>query len=101
MRFPRVKAQGRGFYHCISRFVHGLFIFGTSGGFCAEAEEFLSLMRRWAAFTGIRIVDYVLMTNHFHILCEVPEPDPLTRANCWSALRLATGRNECGRCGSN
>jgi putative transposase len=79
MRFPRVKAEGRSFYHCISRFVHGLFIFGTSGGRCAEAEEFLSLMRRWAAFCGIRILDYVLMANHFHILCEVPEPKPLTQ----------------------
>jgi putative transposase len=80
MRFPRVKAEGRSFYHCISRFVHGLFIFGTSGGRCAEAEEFLSLMRRWAAFCGIRILDYVLMANHFHILCEVPEPKPLTQS---------------------
>jgi putative transposase len=80
MRFPRVKGEGRSFYHCISRFVHGLFIFGTSGGRCAEAEEFLSLMRRWAAFCGIRIVDYVLMANHFHILCEVPEPKPLTQS---------------------
>jgi acetyltransferase-like isoleucine patch superfamily enzyme len=70
MRFPRVKAQGRSFYHCISRFVHGLYIFGTSGGRCAEAEEFLSLMRRWAALTGIRIRKYVLMANHFHIMCE-------------------------------
>jgi hypothetical protein len=74
MRFPRVKAQGRSFYHCISRFVHGLYIFGTSGGRCAEAEDFLSLMRRWAALTGVRIRKYVLMANHFHLLCEVPEP---------------------------
>jgi hypothetical protein len=58
MRFPRVKAQGRSFYHCISRFVHGLYVFGTSGGRCPEAEDFLSLMRRWAALTGIRIWKY-------------------------------------------
>jgi hypothetical protein len=32
------------------------------------AEEFLSLMHRWAAFCGIRIVDYVLMANHFHLV---------------------------------
>jgi hypothetical protein len=80
MRFPRVKAQGRSFYHCISRFVHGLYIFGTSGGRCAEAEEFLALMRFWAALTGIRIRKYVLMANHFHIMCEVPEPKVLTRS---------------------
>ena len=101
MRFPRVKAEGRSFCHCISRFVHGLFIFGSSGGRCAEAEEFLSLMRRWAAFCGIRILDYVLMANHFHILCEVPEPKPLTQNELLSALRPVTGRDECKGCGSN
>ena len=94
MRFPRVKAQGRGFYHCISRFVHGLFIFATSGGYCAEAEEFLSLMRRWAAFTGIRIVDYVLMANHFHILCEVPEPIPLTQSEMLARIEAGYGAKQ-------
>ena len=91
MRFPRVKAQGRSFYHCISRFVHGLFIFGTSGGRCAEAEEFLSLMRRWAVFGGIRILKYVLMANHFHILCEVPEPKPLTQSELLERIEAGYG----------
>jgi len=27
MRFPRVKADGQGYYHCISRVVEGRFIF--------------------------------------------------------------------------
>jgi hypothetical protein len=73
MRFPRVKADGQGFYHCISRFVHGLFIFRTSAGGCPEAEIFLSMIRRGAAFCGIQILDYGLMANHFHLLCKVPE----------------------------
>ena len=91
MRFPRVKAQGRSFYHCISRFVHGLFVFGTSGGRCAEAEEFLSLMRRWAALTGIRIRKYVLMANHFHLLCEVPEPKALTQNEMLERIEAGYG----------
>jgi REP element-mobilizing transposase RayT len=68
-----------------------LFIFATSGGYCAEAEEFLSLMRRWTAFTGIRIVDYVLMANHFHILCEVPEPNPLTQNELLERIEAGYG----------
>jgi putative transposase len=92
MRFPRVKGQGRSFYHCISRFVHGLFIFGTSGAYCAEAEEFLSLMRRWAAFSGIRILKYVLMANHFHLLCEVPEPKALTQSELLERIEAGYGR---------
>jgi hypothetical protein len=66
VRFPRVKAEGQSSYQCGSRCIDGLVIFGTSGGCCLEAEEFLSLMRRLAAFTGVRILDYVLMANHFH-----------------------------------
>jgi putative transposase len=91
MRFPRVKAEGRGFYHCISRFVHGLFIFGTSGERCSEAEDFLSRMRRQAAFTGFRILDYVLMGNHFHLLCDVPEPQPLTQSELLERIEAFYG----------
>ncbi len=94
MRFPRVKGRGRSFYHCISRFVHGLFIFGTSGGRCAEAEEFLSLMRRWAAFSGIGILRYVLMANHFHLLCEVPEPKALTQSELLKRIEDGYGAEE-------
>src|ERR1700760_3506153 len=92
MRFPRVKAQGRSFYHCISRFVHGLYVFGTSGGRCAEAEAFLSLMRRWAALTGIRIRKYVLKATHFHIMCEVPEPKVLTQNEVLKRIEAGYGR---------
>src|SRR5580704_14637472 len=49
-------------------------IFGTSAGGCPEAEIFLAMMRRGAAFCGIQILDYGLMANHFHLLCKVPEP---------------------------
>src|ERR1700722_20058854 len=91
MRFPRVKADGQGFYHCISRFVHGLFIFRTSTGRCPEAELFLSLMRRWAAFCGIRILDYGLMANHFHLLCEVPEPRHLSQSEVLQRIQEGYG----------
>src|SRR5215813_1029830 len=74
MRFPRVKADGHGFYHCVSRVVEGRFIFQTSPHGSAEAEHFIKLMRCLEAFSGIRLLTYVLMSNHFHLLCEVPQP---------------------------
>jgi hypothetical protein len=36
------------------------------------------MMRRLEAFSGVRLLDYVIMGNHFHLLCEVPEPSPLS-----------------------
>ena len=54
-------------YHCISRVV--------GRGFMMEAREwgrFRMLMRMCEDFTGCRVLSYCLMSNHFHILLEVP-----------------------------
>ena len=74
MRFPRVLAEGQGFYHVISRVVSGFFPFGTSGLQGEDAEKLVSMIRSYSAFSGIQIVDYSLMSNHFHLVCFVPEP---------------------------
>jgi putative transposase len=91
MRFPRVKANGHGFYHCISRVVEGRFIFQTSGHGSAEAERFIKLMRGLEAFSGIRVLTYALMSNHFHLLCEVPEPKPLSEAEVLARVEAGYG----------
>jgi hypothetical protein len=62
MRFPRVKADGQGYYHCVSRVVEGRFIFEISGHGSGEAEQFIKLMRRLEAFSGVRVLTYVLMS---------------------------------------
>jgi hypothetical protein len=56
------------------------FIFQTSGHGSAEAKRFIKLMRRLEAFSGVRVLTYALMSNHFHLLCEVSEPKPLSKA---------------------
>ena len=105
MRFPRVKAEGQGFYHCISRVVEGRFIFGTSGDGGLEAERFITLMRRLEAFSGVRVLTYVLMANHFHLLCEVPEPRVLSQSEVLERIQAGYGpsrvqdKNKCiGKC---
>ena len=40
MRFRRVKAEGQGFYHIVSRTLAGLFLFGTSG------KRFFEILRK-------------------------------------------------------
>ena len=91
MRFPRVKVEGQSFYHCISRVVEGRFIFGTSGGGLVAAEFFVALMRGLEAFTGIRVLEYVLMSNHFHLLCEVPLPRPLSQSEVLERIEAFYG----------
>jgi hypothetical protein len=68
MRLCRVKAEGQGFYHAMSRTVHGVVIFDTSGKRCDNAEQFRSRMWALAAFCGVRVLDYSLMSNHFHLV---------------------------------
>jgi REP element-mobilizing transposase RayT len=54
-------------YHCISRVVDRRFVFGDE-----EREAFRMFMRMYENFTGCRVVSYCVMSNHFHILLEVP-----------------------------
>jgi len=91
MRFPRVKAEGQGFYHCVSRVVDARFIFHTTGHGSAEAERFVFLMRRLAAFSGLQVVTYVLMSNHFHLLCEVREPKVLSELELLDRIEAGHG----------
>jgi len=91
VRFPRVKAEGKSFYHCVSRVVDGRFIFQTTGHGSAEAERFLQLMRRLEAFSGVRVLTYALMANHFHLLCEVPEPKDLSEAELLQRIEAGYG----------
>src|SRR5258707_14942954 len=91
MRFPRVKVEGQSFYHCVSRVVDRQFIFQTAGHGSPEAERFVQLMRRLEAFSGIRVLTYALMSNHFHLLCEVPEPKALSEAEVLERIEAGFG----------
>lgn len=68
MRRPRIKARGAGYYHCMSRIIERRFIIGD-----LEKNRILNLMRNLAAFGGLEILAYCLMSNHFHVLVHVPE----------------------------
>jgi REP element-mobilizing transposase RayT len=54
-------------YHCLSRVVDRRFVFGDE-----EREAFRMFMRMQENFTGCRVLSYCVMSNHFHILLEVP-----------------------------
>lgn len=54
-------------YHCISRVVDRRFVFGDE-----EREKFRMFMRMQENFTGCRVLTYCVMSNHFHVLLEVP-----------------------------
>jgi len=68
MRNGRLKEEGEGFYHVISRVVDRRMGFDNR-----EKERLRKLMRAVEGFSGVNVLTYALLTNHFHILLHVPE----------------------------
>jgi putative transposase len=88
MRFPRIKADGQSFYHCVSRVFDSGFIFQTAGHGSAETERFVRLMRRLEAFSGVRVLTYALMSDHFHLF---PEPKVLSELELLGRIEAGYG----------
>jgi putative transposase len=59
--------EKRAIYHCISRVVDRRFVFDER-----EREQFRMFTRMQENFSGCRVLSYCVMSNHFHILLEVP-----------------------------
>ena len=96
MRRARLKAgkdAPAGHYHCLSRVVDRRFILEE-----AEKEHFVALMRECEAFCEVQVLTYCVMSNHFHILTEVPKrPEVLpTAEDVLSKLRKLTGHQNVG-----
>jgi putative transposase len=69
-RRPRAILRGRAaVYHVVSR-CNGRQFFMEAA---TEKERFRDLLGRLVEFCGLRLLTYCLMSNHFHILVEVPK----------------------------
>ena len=71
MRPPRFLAPPEAelaYYHCISRTINAERIFQDE-----DLEVMREVFRSQAAFCGIEIVTFCLLSNHFHILVGVPK----------------------------
>ena len=57
-------------HHLISRIAHRVYFLNED-----ERKDFLEIVRRAAEFTGVRLLGWCVMTNHFHILAYLPAPE--------------------------
>ena len=88
MRSARIKAEGAGYYHCMSRIIERRMILQEK-----EKEWLLTLMSNLAAFGGLQLVSFAIMTNHLHVLIHVPERQDVSDKELLKRLRLIyTGR---------
>ena len=71
MRRARIKvvaADGEAVYHCITRTVNGEFLIDDVG-----KEVLRKQLWQVADYTGVEILTYALLSNHFHVLLRVPQ----------------------------
>ena len=68
MRRKRYKPTELSYYHLMSRTVDGEAFFGD-----LEREVFRRMIWQVADFSGVRVITYAVMKNHFHLFVEVPE----------------------------
>ena len=73
MRTSRLKVEGAGVYHCMSRTVNGAALFKNR-----EKEQLRKMIHQIADFSGVKILTYCLMNNHFHVLVRIPEPSQIS-----------------------
>jgi REP element-mobilizing transposase RayT len=69
-RPPRIQIARSSalFHHCISRVVDRNFVFGAH-----ERDVFRKILRQVERFSGVRVVTWTILSNHFHVLVEVPK----------------------------
>jgi REP element-mobilizing transposase RayT len=89
MRHARVKAEGVGHYHVVSRIVDRTFRLDDG-----EKEIFRGMLRRAAAFCGVRVLAYAVMSNHFHLLVEVGERAEVDEAELVRRMTILYGRKQ-------
>ena len=91
MRKLRLKNDGEGFYHVGSRCVDRTFRFDDD-----DKTHIVDQMRRMAAFCGMEVNTYSVMTNHFHILLHVLPERELTDDELASRVAALYGNKRAG-----
>ena len=68
-RIARIKAEGEAFYHIVSRIANKAFLLNND----EKKEVFVNMLHRAADFSGVDVITYVVMDNHFHLCVRVPK----------------------------
>ena len=72
-----------GVYHVVSRVVDRRMAFGEE-----EKRHFVKLMKMYAGFSGVQVVSWCVMSNHFHLLVAVHEQGELTEATVLKRMAM-------------
>lgn len=87
MRIPRKMLVNSGqaqVFHVVSRVVDRRKIFGEK-----EKEVFLKIIRQMESFSGLEVLAYCLMGNHFHLIIYIPpRPVSISKDELWKRMKF-------------
>lgn len=76
-------------HHLTSRIAHGVFFLKD-----CERNDFLSLVKRVSAFSGVELIGWCIMKNHFHLYVYLPQPPILSDDEVLARYHLLKGDAE-------
>lgn len=89
-RSTLIDGSRRQYFHVTSRVVDRRYIFGEE-----EKSHFLGLLRKYEAFTGVRVVAYCLMSNHIHMLVCIPRrPEEISEEELLTRMKHIYSRDK-------
>lgn len=92
MRQARIKINGDGYYHVTSRCALQEYLMENDA-----KDMFVKMMRRAATFSGVEIITYCVMDNHFHLLVKVPRSRDVGEEELRSRISVLYGSAKADR----
>ena len=77
-------------HHLTSRIAHQAFFLKDE-----QRDDFVRLMTRVSEFSGVELIGWCIMSNHFHIYAYLPEPTPITDEEVLERYRKLKGAEIC------
>ena len=85
MRRCRIKLPNR-CYHLISRVAHRAYFLDED-----ERTRLVDFVRRVAEFSGVKLLAYSAMSNHFHVFVYIGRPESLSDAEIVRRISALSG----------
>ena len=84
MNTNRLLGEGKSYYHAVTRCVGREYFFRGA----KDKEVIRKIMRRLESLLGVKVITFCIMSNHIHLLLEVPDQEELPPLDEEELLKL-------------